>query len=35
VAIVPTMEEEDAKRPHREREGLVRRTSSSTYRFTA
>jgi len=23
VAIVPTMEEEDAKRPHREREGLV------------
>ena len=23
MAIVPTMEEEDAKRPHREREGLV------------
>jgi transposase len=33
VAIVPTMEEEDAKRPHREREGLVHEQTRAVNRM--
>ncbi len=35
MAIVPTMEEEDAKRPHREREGLVHEQTRVVNRMKA
>jgi transposase len=35
MAIVPTMEEEDAKRPHREREGLVQEQTRVVARMKA
>ena len=33
MAVVPTVEEEDAKRPHREREGLVHERTSIVNRM--